>query len=68
MCPINPLILSSITFGNDGDVRTLLVLSGSSKIEDIGKAGNRAKPDYICDSLGQIADMLEQLHRQQNHQ
>ena len=52
----------SITFGNDGNVKTLLVLSGSSKLEDIGQG--RARPDYVCDSLGQIADMLEQAHQE----
>ena len=51
---------TDITFGNDGRTRTLLVLSGSSKLEEIG--ASRAKPDYVCDSLGQIADMLVQAH------
>lgn len=58
-------LFRSITFGNDGNVQTLLVLSGSSKIEDIGQS--RGRPDYVCDSLGQIADMLEQAHRQDAH-
>jgi len=62
---IGDRLSTDITFGNDGNVRTLLVLSGSSKVEDIHKDGNRAKPDYICDSLGQIADMLDKLHEQQ---
>ena len=51
---------TDITFGNDGRTKTLLVLSGSSKLEEIGQS--RASPDYVCDSLGQIADMLVQAH------
>jgi ribonucleotide monophosphatase NagD (HAD superfamily) len=58
--------LNSITFGNDGNVKTLLVLSGSSKLEDIGKTA--ARPDYVCDSLGQIADLLEQAHQEKKEQ
>lgn len=51
----------SITFGNDGKIQTLLVLSGSSQLEDIGKS--RAAPDYVCDSLGQVADLLDIAHQ-----
>lgn len=51
---------TDITFGNDGRVRTLLVLSGSSKLEDIGQS--RARPDYVCDSLGQIFELLVGAH------
>lgn len=53
---------TDITFGNSGNVKTLLVLSGSSKEEDIHKTGVR--PHYVCESLGQIADMLEQAHKE----
>ncbi|CAD6581671.1 MAG: hypothetical protein CYPHOPRED_001677 [Cyphobasidiales sp. Tagirdzhanova-0007] len=59
---IGDRLSTDITFGNDGNVKTLLVLSGSSKLEDIGQG--RARPDYVCDSLGQIADMLEQAHQE----
>lgn len=51
---------TDITFGNDGRTRTLLVLSGSSKLEDI--QNSRAKPCFVADSLGQIADMLVEAH------
>jgi len=53
---------TDITFGNNGNVRTLLVLSGMTQMDDIPKDGKEAKPDYICDSLGQIADKLKELH------
>ena len=53
---------TDITFANDGHVKSLLVLSGSSKLEDIGKT--RARPDYVANSLGQISDMLVQAHRE----
>lgn len=51
---------TDIAFGNGGNVKTLLVLSGSSKMEDI--ATSPAKPDFVCDSLGQIAEMLKEAH------
>lgn len=52
---------TDVTFGNNGNIKTLLVLSGSSKEEDIHRTG--VKPHFVCQSLGQIADMLEQAHR-----
>lgn len=51
---------TDITFGNNGNIKTLLVLSGSSKEDDINRTGVR--PHFVCESLGQIADMLEQAH------
>ena len=52
---------TDITFGNNGNIKTLLVLSGSSKEDDIGRTG--VTPHFVCESLGQIADMLEQAHK-----
>jgi len=63
---IGDRLSTDIRFGNDGKVATLLVLSGSSKLEDIGKT--RAVPTFVCDSLGQIADMLDLAHQQKMQQ
>lgn len=47
---------TDIAFGNTCGFSTVLVLSGESRVEDIGKT--EGKPDFILDSLNDIAEYL----------
>ena len=47
---------TDIAFGNACGFSTVLVLSGESRVEDIGKT--EGKPDFILDSLNDIAEYL----------
>ena len=50
---------TDIEFGARNGMRTLLVLTGVSKKDDLGKQGT--KPDYIADTVADILSCKDQL-------
>ena len=54
---IGDRLYTDIALGASSGITTVLVLSGETRIEDVG--GSPHKPDYIFQNLGAVADWLE---------
>lgn len=50
-------LYTDIALGTTAGVTTVLVLSGETKLEDL--AGSAYQPDYVCENLGELGEMLE---------
>ena len=51
---------TDIVFGHNGNIKTLLVLTGVSKLHDLEHHEVTVKPDFIAPSVGSLYDALWQ--------
>lgn len=52
-------LMTDIAFAADNGARSILVLSGGDKLEDVEKVPDHKKPTWIKPSLVEVADMFE---------
>lgn len=53
-CMVGDRLDTDIAFGKRGGLKTLLVLSGVAKREDVSSAEESAKPDFYCPDLSHL--------------
>ncbi len=60
-CMVGDRLDTDIAFGVAGGFRTLLVLTGIASAESAAAAAEGETPEFVIDSLGDLAPWLEQL-------
>ena len=58
MCVFGDRLYTDIAMGKLHGVCSILVLTGETTLEDVGKADEDKRPDYIFDSLAEISEKI----------